>query len=1512
MPLTPPTPADVAELRMANATDEFIGDILPVWLKQASAGQINRLRDRFNRYRQSQQRLRAATLDLIPLHAFAQAQFSALLADRLPAGTKLEELQWLEVRRKFGRVPGALWPFYVPDVVRAPGLLRLMQNFLTEDSLLQGSGLAAVGSEAVLSGDPVSLAAACRTLDVGAQYQRQLAKVFSASTCDMLVADKRAGLALAAEIAALKGDVSAAEQIALEEVARGHYDANQQGLRGFPGLLSILGCTTSDAVVIQMRDSLGEDQGLVLYLPSDPGRALQRFEDWHALARELVSQLRAPADRQRLSQLISLSERPAFLTTLAKRLDDSVPDLTLERITPQRNVFIELVDLQVQRVHEDARLLLVPTAEADRAARAQRLQSWQAAGLGLVNLAGLFIPGVGALLLGLLVVQTLSEVYEGAVDWLHGHQHEALDHMLGVAESLAVTAAIAGGAAVVARGFTRSAYVGALEPVRLGNGDMRLWCADLTKYRTQPDDSGLQADGLYGNAERRWMRHEGHYYEVHRATPEGPWRLRHPQREGAYGPVVEFNGERGWRLRLERPLEWDDNALMLERLWPLDPPVDGVQAARIMQVARVDQDELRGLLVANRPLPVNLRETLRRFDADARTQRFFASLEGATRVKSDAQVQAWCLAQPGLVGLDADAMREALLSQQATLRQRLFEHLSRVELPTNDGLLDRVRRDFPGLPGAYALTAVQDASQTQREIAIREDRLPLQIATRARALLALARINRAVEGLYLANGVVSYSGELAIALLRRTPDWPVAVNLELREGSENGRLLAILDPQGEPAARTVLVVRNGRVRLYDSQGLEREEEVSEPAGFFEAISALLSAAQLERLPDPQAQPTERLRAAATSHLPASNSALRGLLGWPAQARWFNPGRRLADGRVGHLLSGRGQGLLQSPSQVLRARVRAMHPGFTDAEISEYLQMLLQSPVSPMMLLLQQEEAYAALDSSLNQWQSAELDESRSRLRGQFGDSLRRAWRLEGDGMEVRDDAQANMRLDLSGFPIRTLPAFPSAVEFSHVAELIMTDLQLDTVPVNFLRAFPRLRSLGFNSNQLLSLPRGLAYLVDLEVLRLAHNRIRLTADDLTVISSLPRLAHLDLSYNPIGFLQLHFNHISHLRELRLRHCRLGVWPFGLGVCGSLEHVDLRDNQVLALPDDIMMMPLSYRRAFLLDRNPIPSEEVVRLYSVQDYQRRHAIAEPEQELAEPQSSGSAAWISSVAAEDRAARLAQWNTLAAMPDSSRLFELLEQLRSTSDFANHHQYLAEQVWTVVAALEGDAQLRETIFANMQDSQTCADGIAERFSDVQLQILIGQANRDGALHERGSRLIDLNRRLFRLERLDRFARADIAERIRSQRGVDEIEVLLYYRVELAADLDLPLQPRSMQYARTAAVGPDQLAAALSVVRAAQTQEALALSLSQRDFWQAYLRERHETTFDALIAEYAAQGEQLDQEREQLTSQDYTQRWQDLLDGREAALQALSLELTREALEQDATRLSSTSPVQE
>ena len=110
---------------------------------------------------------------------------------------------------------------------------------------------------------------------------------------------------------------------------------------------------------------------------------------------------------------------------LNTRLQDAQPDLELEGPTAFGDLFAALAAQQLQRVKDDARLLLVPTADADDAAARARHAAWRAPGLDLLNLAGLFISVVGALLLGQLVVQTLGEVFEGVKDWSQGHQHEA-------------------------------------------------------------------------------------------------------------------------------------------------------------------------------------------------------------------------------------------------------------------------------------------------------------------------------------------------------------------------------------------------------------------------------------------------------------------------------------------------------------------------------------------------------------------------------------------------------------------------------------------------------------------------------------------------------------------------------------------------------------------------------------------------------------------------------------------------------------------------------------------------------------------------------------------------------------------------------------------------------------------------------------------------------------------------------------------------------------------------------
>ncbi|MGE7992713.1 NEL-type E3 ubiquitin ligase domain-containing protein [Pseudomonas sp. NPDC089554] len=1482
--------------------DDFIASLLPAWIRQASPAQINRLRDSFRTHQASQAQVREATVDLIPLQTFAEEHFDECLRARLPEGSSVANLEWLEVTPRFDMAPGRLWPIYGASYRRQQGLLRLMQNFHEGASFYEGSGLVAMGTFKVLSGNTDTLVSACRSQDVGQQYQTLLGQVFSPATCALLATDKRAGFKLAIEVAALRGGITAAVQIALRDFADNTQDMSQQTLRAEPHRLSLLGCTLADALVVVLQDPQGQQAGVVLYLPSDPQRALRYYDSLAAMNLALVEWVKISTSRQFFVQQVSLAERAQMLTTLNLRLNDAQPDLAPVAIAIVGDVFAEQVRHQVDRIKDDARLLLVPTALADQLAARQRLQAWKSAGLSLLGLAGLFIPAVGALLLGQLVVQTLAQVYEGAEDWYHGHQHEALQHMLGVAETVAVTAAVAAGASIVARGFSRSAFVDGLEPVSLENGEKRLWSSDLGEYSQPPEGAELQDDGLLGVGERRWIRAQGHFYEVHRPQADGEWRIRHPWRAQAFEPVVDFNGERGWRIRHDRPLEWDDSSRLLDCLWPGHLPIQAERAAQVLKVAGMDQDELRGVVVEGRTTPVNLRDTLRRFDADTRIEAFFTSFVSGGVPSEDGTIQAWCLAQPGIQGLDEQALRAELIERAPALRGPLLKHLMEGEAP-EDALVALLLRDFPGLPPTYAAEAVRGVDEVGRNLALGESRIPLALASRARSLLQSARVSRALAGIYLDSAYGNETGELLMAVLGRLPNWPSAVNFELREGSESGRLIAVRDPQGEQASRVVLVNRDGRFKLYDKEGREREEEVAEPQGIFQAISAVLTDAQLARLGVSGDDPAALLRGLVQQHLPDTHAQTLRLLGWRAQPAWFNPARRMSDGRVGYPLSGRGAGA-PVPGQILRDRVRALYPGFNDQELENFVTSLLNQPGSPFDLLLEHELSYRRLDRALTRWTDGQLQSASRNLYHEFSQHLRRAWQLQGESVVGDRGEPAGMRLDLSGMVVRSLPEIPVAVEFGHITVLVMCNLQLTEVPVSFLRAFDGVRRLTLNSNGLTQLPRGLGYMIELRMLRIAHNRVRMDEAGIGILAAMPHLRHLDLSYNPINRLDMRFNHLPYLRELRLRHCRLTNWPHGLELCGFLEYADLSNNQISNIPEAVLGMPLSHRMSYVVRGNPLAVSDLARLTALGDHPFQHPVEEVE-EIEEVQLNPAlvrASWVDRLEPSARVAAGERWDTLLAMPDSSGLFQLLGQLRTTSDFQQQHEVLLERVWSLLEALDGNAALREQVYARANEPMTCEDSVARRFSDLQVQVLVAQTTAQAAEHERGPQLLALGRQLFRLERVEQFAREDIAQRESEQRGVDEIEVSLYYRVHLAQQLELPLQPSTMFYEEVANVSAAQLQQALSTVRAAEASDAFTESLVQRDFWRRYLMERHEAAFDTINETFAERGSQLDLEQSTLTSEVYLQRWSDLASERESALHALYLRLTEDALAGDFT----------
>lgn len=1504
MTLIPPSQqASSVQARLSTATDDFIQAQLPDWLRRASRGQIRKLRDSFKRHQASHDRLRAATHELLPLQQFAERQFQALLGDALPPGTQVSDLHWVTVSPDFA---GQLaWPDFVykPKYTHSPALSKLMQGFAADSRFYVGSGLVLEGANDVLVAADDAFTERCRTLDAGKLYQDQVEQVYGGQNLNLLAEDKRSGFILAIEIAALRGEISALEQIALRDIATHIPHTVGQPVPHSVNHVELLGQTLSNALLVVLREFDGVIKSVLLYLPSAPDQALRRFTSLAQLHEQLVSELQRPGLRQCLSEQVHLEHRATFLQTLDLRLKDARPDLQLVRGSIVEDAFLTLARAQVQQVKDDARLLLVPTAEVDAAAAGRRIQRWESVGMGLVNLVGLFNPVVGALLLGQLVVQTLSDVFEGAVDWSKGHQHEALEHVLSVAEALAYTVATVAGVAVV-----RSAFVDALEPIALDTHRKRLWSGDLTPYETMPEDRRLQPDGLYGQGKRRWMRVQTRYYEVHRPDPLGPWRLRHPLRDSAYGPVVQHNGQRGWRLQQDQPLEWDDGARMLDCLWPQASPVDAERARQILQVAGMDVDELRGLLVESRPAPINLADTLRRFEVDARIEAFIGHLNSGALGQDEEDLLAWCTAQHEVAGPE-QGMRERLIEQMPLMRWRLFESFAYAPR-SSSSLALVVSRDFPGLPKGYIPQVLSGIDRSELEIALVQQRLSLAMASKARSLLRVARLTRALEGFYLGSASCAETDELAIALLRQLPGRPADLNLEVREATPTGRLLAELDPAGPKTGRISLVRVGRHFQLFDGRGQSWRPSRTAPTTIFEAIAAVLSSAQLQALGLGD-DPADELRQLLITRLPNAHDRCIELLGWPAQPRWFNPGQRLPDGRVGYVLSGRGQGAAQGSSkQTLLNGLRQLFPGLDDDQLEQELQRLLHGEDMPFAGLAALQDDHVQLQQALNRWVSAELNTTRQASRQLLSDRVLRAWRGQGEQVPAADGQPGGLRLALSLGELASLPALPGQVQFNHVTSLAINDSSITAVPADFLHSFVNVNNLNLSGNRLLAIPTGLAHMTQLRTLRLARNFIRMTLSAFQALASLPQLMRLDLSYNPLGVLYVPFGQLQHLVQLNVRHCRLSLWPGYIELCQHLQLADLRDNQLAEVAPETLQMPQSFRQAFVVERNLLSNRQVIRLYALDTIPEAPQAGLSQDDIR-------ALWIGILPESARSERGSTWDAVMGASGSGPFAQLMGQLQYVSDYAQARRYLATQVWSLLEELQQHASLRERMFEWVDEVPTVRNRVADVFTRLQVRMFEARAERAAVQGVQGRALIALGRGLYRLDVIALLSR-EATVRVNEQRAiarradpsathladVDGRDIDLLYRVRLREALSLPGQPQTMHGDSLPGITEESIFSDRQRIERVGGIEELAEDLSQRRFWQSYLENRHANDFQVLESAHRARIGRYHAENPQATAAERARALDDLQIAHDAAVHRHRVALTRHELRSETARL--------
>lgn len=101
----------------------------------------------------------------------------------------------------------------------------------------------------------------------------------------------------------------------------------------------------------------------------------------------------------------------------------------------------------------DAQVLAVPTSVLDEQEREARWQTYKNAGLLLINVAALFVPVLGDLMLAVAIGEMLKCMR--VEDWAQGDVDHAREHLLNVGRDIAVAAAFVVGSVAVSSAARR-------------------------------------------------------------------------------------------------------------------------------------------------------------------------------------------------------------------------------------------------------------------------------------------------------------------------------------------------------------------------------------------------------------------------------------------------------------------------------------------------------------------------------------------------------------------------------------------------------------------------------------------------------------------------------------------------------------------------------------------------------------------------------------------------------------------------------------------------------------------------------------------------------------------------------------------------------------------------------------------------------------------------------------------------------------------------------------------------
>ncbi|WP_426119924.1 NEL-type E3 ubiquitin ligase domain-containing protein, partial [Pseudomonas sp. DSP3-2-2] len=854
---------------------------------------------------------------------------------------------------------------------------------------------------------------------------------------------------------------------------------------------------------------------------------------------------------------------------------------------------------------------------------------------------------------------------------------------------------------------------------------------------------------------------------------------------------------------------------------------------------------------------------------------------------------------------------------------QLFDELYALDEPLDDPLIKLIRRDFPDMPNAIARELVDSASPAQRQRMATAKRIPLPIAEQAREYQQQLRLNRANEGFYRAVTNNPDTFKAGFGLLPDLPGWPADLAIELHDGSLDGVQLDMLGSSQSTQIRQVLVKTDAGYQTFrsDSNRIGRFDQT-----FFEAL--------LQALPDwarrdigLPAAPTERdLRVLLGDYAATRRGSLTHLLNMQPVKPGFVWPYRLADGRVGYPMSGRLRGLFKmlgmgAHDYSPELAIKALYPGFIDDEVHMFLNQMrtgytgepwgFNAFAKARLKLLGKE--YKALEKTLDDWLGCDrtapgsgsaVSESTYEARAAVAIRLKLGWKKMGMRRYNDMGEFIGYELDLSDLSVSGLPELHAS--FDHIGVLRAERLGLTTTQAQqLLKPFKNLRRLGLDSNELTALPAALGQQRNLQELSLRDNPLILDAASAQHLGNLTSLRILRLDNCPIGS-QLNLRPLTGLVTLGLRFTGIDALPNGLWDCFVLHTVDLRNNQIVTLSDaSLSNLNRGYVRVQMHD-NPLDEDSLLRASALLSEPTRTRLGIDDARVhAEQQPGADAGWMENVAAADKPARIVRWEDLEAEPNAEDFFRVLHDLIHSSDFAQYQKTLSLRVWALLDVIAENRALREEVYALAMHPQTCSDGVAMVFSDLELHVRIFRIMALPGIAEHPARMYKLVRGLARLDDIEKVALENI--RIRELLGetVDHVEVRMAFRTGLESRLELPEQVRSMMFLALAGVSKPMLADAEARVLAREGEPTFFHSLVQRDFWKQFLEQRFSQRFETLNAPFYERLDALHDRRSELSDGEYLEQVAAIQRERQFEVEADAIRLTEDIARQITRRES-------